>query len=81
MFLEVVGKLNIELWVWEFVKRFGYKRSYPIYLHKDGELPMKIFCENKATVSIANERVQYDRTKHGDFVKHSIKKKLDKCSI
>lgn len=50
-------------------------------LHKDGELPMKIFCENKATVSIANERVQYDRTKHGDFVKHSIKKKLDKCSI
>ncbi|TYK23199.1 Retrovirus-related Pol polyprotein from transposon TNT 1-94 [Cucumis melo var. makuwa] len=33
-------------------------------LRQDYEVPMKLFCNNKATISIANNPVQHDRTKH-----------------
>ncbi|KAA0033312.1 putative mitochondrial protein [Cucumis melo var. makuwa] len=33
-------------------------------LHQDCEVPMKLFCDNKAAISIANNPVQHDRTKH-----------------
>ena len=33
-------------------------------LHQDCEVPMKLFCDNKATISITNNPVQHDRTKH-----------------
>ena len=33
-------------------------------LHQDYEVPMKLFCDNKAAISIANNPVQHDKTKH-----------------
>ena len=33
-------------------------------LHQECETPLKLFCDNKVTISIANNPVQHDRTKH-----------------
>ena len=41
------------------------------------EPPMKLFCDNKATISIANNPIQYDCTKHVEIDRHFIKKKLE----
>ena len=41
------------------------------------EAPMKIFCDNKSTISIARNPVQHDKTKHIEIDRHFIKEKLD----
>ena len=41
------------------------------------EVPMKLFCDNKSTISIAHDPVQHDRTKHTEIDWHFIKEKLD----
>jgi len=46
-------------------------------LHEPVELPMKLFCDNKAAISIANNPVQHDRTKHVEIDRHFIKEKLE----
>ncbi|KAL6329944.1 hypothetical protein AAG906_039859 [Vitis piasezkii] len=40
-------------------------------------LPMKLYCDNKATISIAHNLVLHDRTKHVEVNKHFIKEKLE----
>ena len=37
---------------------------------------MKLYCDNKATISIAHNPVQHDRTKHVEIDRHFIKEKL-----
>ena len=39
--------------------------------------PMKLYCDNKSTISIAHNSVQHDRTKHIEIGRHFIKEKLD----
>lgn len=39
--------------------------------------PMKLYCDNKATVSIAHNPVHHDRTKHVEIDRHIIKEKID----
>ena len=41
------------------------------------ETEIKIYCDNKATIAIANNPVQHDRTKHVEVDRHFIKQKLD----
>ncbi|EXB61168.1 Copia protein [Morus notabilis] len=41
------------------------------------EAPMKLYCDNKAAISIANNLVQHDRTKHVEIDRHFIKEKLE----
>ena len=40
-------------------------------------MPMKLYCDNKVAISIAQNPVQHDRTKHVEIDKHFIKKKID----
>ena len=40
-------------------------------------LSMKIYYDNKATISIAHNPVLHDRTKHIDVDKHFIKEKIE----
>jgi hypothetical protein len=39
--------------------------------------PIMLYCDNKAAINIANNRVQHDRTKHVEIDRHFIKDKLD----
>ncbi|TYK27009.1 reverse transcriptase [Cucumis melo var. makuwa] len=49
-------------------------------LHQKCETPLKLFCDNKAAISIANNPVQHDRTKHVEIYRHFIKERLDSGS-
>ncbi|KAL9420128.1 hypothetical protein AB3S75_037830 [Citrus x aurantiifolia] len=46
-------------------------------LRLDIEAPMRLFCDNKSAISIANNPVQHDRTKHIEIDRHFIKEKLE----
>lgn len=39
--------------------------------------PMKVYCDNKAVISIAHNPVLHDRKKHVEVDRHFIKEKLD----
>lgn len=43
--------------------------------------PMKLYCNNKTAISIAQNLMQYDRTKHVEIDKHFIKEKLEDRAI
>nr|AAO20078.1 putative polyprotein [Oryza sativa Japonica Group] len=42
-----------------------------------GNTPMKLLCDNKSAINIANNPVQHDRTKHVEIDRFFIKEKLD----
>lgn len=46
-------------------------------LKKDIKLPMKLFCDNKTTISISQNPVQHNRTKHIEIDQHFIKEKME----
>ena len=39
--------------------------------------PMRLYCDNKSTISIAHNPMQHNRMKHIEIDKHFIKKKLN----
>ena len=41
------------------------------------DLPMKLYCDNKAAISIAHNSVQHDRTKHIEVDRHFIKENIE----
>lgn len=40
-------------------------------------MPMKLYCNNKAIISIGQNPMQHDHTNHVEIDKHFIKKKID----
>ena len=55
------------LWIRRVLHELKLKVSYP----------MKLFCDNKAAISIAHNPVQHDRTKHIEVDRHFIKENLE----
>jgi hypothetical protein len=45
------------------------------------ETEIKMYCDNKAAIIIANNPVQHDQTKHLKVDRHFIKQKLDKKTV
>ena len=43
--------------------------------------PMKVYCDNKAAISIAHNIVLHDRTKHIEVDKHFMKEKIESGAI
>ena len=41
------------------------------------QLPIMLYCNNKVAISIAQNPVQHDRTKHVEIDRHFIKEKLE----
>ncbi|KAG6513861.1 hypothetical protein ZIOFF_024198 [Zingiber officinale] len=41
------------------------------------ELPLRLYCDNKAAINIANNPIQHDRTKHIKIDRHFIRERLD----
>ena len=41
------------------------------------ELPIKLYCDNKAAISISLNPIQHDRTKHVEVDRHFIKEKVE----
>ena len=50
-------------------------------LYQDFEVSVKLFRDNKIAMSIANNPIQHDRTKHVEIDRHFIKEKLDDGNI
>ncbi|KAI3456021.1 hypothetical protein Pfo_012684, partial [Paulownia fortunei] len=44
-------------------------------------MPMKLYCDNKAAISIAQNLVQHDCTKHREIDRHFTKEKIDDGAI
>ena len=45
------------------------------------EFPMQLYCDNKATISIARNPIHHDRIKHAEVDRHFITEKLEKGVI
>ena len=52
-----------------------------VELKRPIEIPMKLYCDNKAAISITHNPVHRDRTKHIEIDHHFIKEKLEKSAI
>ncbi|CAL5381095.1 unnamed protein product [Camellia sinensis] len=50
-------------------------------LHAELELPVKLYCDNKAAINISLNPVQHDRTKHVEVDRHFIKEKVEEGTI
>ncbi|WMV36910.1 hypothetical protein MTR67_030295 [Solanum verrucosum] len=59
------------LWIQRVLRDLGVERVGP----------MKLFCDNKSAIQIAQNPVQHDRTKHVEVDRHFIKEKLDQKII
>ncbi|KAK8942637.1 hypothetical protein KSP39_PZI008749 [Platanthera zijinensis] len=59
------------LWVSTILKELGLKGSEPI----------RLYCDNKAAISIAHNPVQHDRTKHIEIDRHFIKENIDRGTV
>jgi hypothetical protein len=59
------------LWIKMLLKELGCPMDTEIKIH----------CDNKVAIVIANNPVQHDRTKHVEVDKHFIKQKLDEKTM
>ena len=45
------------------------------------ELPLKLYCDNRATISMTLNPVQHERSKHVEIDKHFIREKFEEGTI
>jgi hypothetical protein len=74
---DQLHRLILDPWLRVYANYCGCKFSLvELKLHLHG--PLMLYCDNKATIDIANNLVQHDRTKHIEIDHHFIKEKFDK---
>ena len=66
-FRSIANGLCEVLWIQRVLKE----------LEKEISMPIRLYCDNKAAISIAHNPVQHDRTKHIEIDRHFIKEKLE----
>lgn len=66
-FRGIVKGVTEVLWLQKLLKDIGVRI----------ELPTPLMCDNKASISISENHVQHDRTKHVEIDRHFIKEKLE----
>ena len=59
------------LWLKQLLGEIGVKE----------EMPMKMYCDNKAAINISHNPVHHDQTKHVEVDKHFIKEKVEDGTI
>ena len=59
------------LWLKQLLGEIGVKE----------EMPMKMYCDNKAAINISHDPVHHDQTKHVEVDKHFIKEKVEDGTI
>ena len=59
------------LWLKQLLGEIGVKE----------EMPMKMYCDNKAAINISQNPVHHDQTKHIEVDKHFIKEKVEDGTI
>ncbi|RDY13355.1 Copia protein, partial [Mucuna pruriens] len=69
------GDLEEEVYM-EIPPGFGENFGTKMLVH----MSMKLYCDNKATISIAQNPIQYDRTKHIEIDRNFIKEKIE-CRV
>ena len=47
----------------------------------ESEIPLQVYCDNRAAISITHNPVHHDQTKHVEVDRHFIKKKIDNGTI
>ena len=52
-----------------------------VKLKRPIEVPMKLYCDNEAAISIAHNPIQHYRTKHIEIDRHFIEEKLEEGVI
>lgn len=76
---NVVARSSVEaeynLWPIGSVKWFGSRRWWKKW--KIVCVTKKLYCVNKAVISIAHNPIQHDRTKHVEVDRHLIKEKIE----
>ncbi|RVW66606.1 Retrovirus-related Pol polyprotein from transposon RE1 [Vitis vinifera] len=64
-----------------FFEKGDSKKKLLEELHIIVELPIKLYCDNKAAISISHNPIQHDKTKHIEVDRHFIKEKIEKGTI
>jgi len=59
------------LWIKKLITEIGFPP----------QLPSQLKCDNKAAISISENPIQHDRTKHVEVDRHFIKEKIEDSSI
>ncbi|KAJ9556676.1 hypothetical protein OSB04_011290, partial [Centaurea solstitialis] len=70
-FRGIVKGVTEILWLKKLMKEIGF----PI------RLPTRLFCDNEAAISISENPVQHDRTKHVEVDRHFIKEKIEDGTV
>ena len=65
-FIAVAQGMCEELWLQKLLEE----------LRITTELSIKLYCDNKAAISISHNPVQHDKTKHIEVDRHFIKEKI-----
>ena len=66
-FRGIVKGITEILWIRKLLNELGFPQK----------TACKLFCDNKAAISISGNPVQHDRTKHVEVDRHFIKDKLE----